>query len=295
MSLKRLHSPSSSISRPSDPVIYRSIPIHDRSSKFEAFFSPDVPVQELKELEYLDGATHRITAWRKPSSQRSLSSQPVYESGYDDDGEKYGGKTVAKVLQEMNITGSIVVGRWYGGILLGPARFDHIKNCAREAIGVSQQEERVQKKQKIAGTQDELSGPQIAEEDKADDGQLIQVLRERDESIRILRGLLAEKKGKVGAPGEGRKMNYEKMPVMALRRLEKVRDETIGWILKELQKFESEEDTVPMHGEEPGTRIKQPAEISDVEKMGTPKPKSQTIANPGLTSESEKAANEDHG
>jgi hypothetical protein len=34
--------------------------------------------------------------------------------------------------QETIIDAVMIVGRWYGGTLLGPARFDHVETCARE-------------------------------------------------------------------------------------------------------------------------------------------------------------------
>ncbi|KAJ2965908.1 hypothetical protein NUW54_g13960 [Trametes sanguinea] len=54
-------------------------------------------------------------------------------SGYDDDGEKYAGGRVLKVMQAEGVIDAVViVSRWYGGEMLGPARFDHIELCARE-------------------------------------------------------------------------------------------------------------------------------------------------------------------
>jgi hypothetical protein len=73
--------------------------------------------------------------------------------GYEDDGEKWGGARILKVMKEEGILDAVViVSRWcvdvyvsliaalsevsslgrYGGIMLGPSRFTHIETCARE-------------------------------------------------------------------------------------------------------------------------------------------------------------------
>lgn len=38
----------------------------------------------------------------------------------------------AQILDVRNVL--VVVSRWYGGILLGPDRFKHINNCARNLL-----------------------------------------------------------------------------------------------------------------------------------------------------------------
>ncbi len=53
----------------------------------------------------------------------------------DDDGENHAGSRLLHLLQILNIQNYlIVVSRWYGGILLGPDRFKHINNCARNLL-----------------------------------------------------------------------------------------------------------------------------------------------------------------
>ena len=211
--------------------LYKSSPIDDRSSRFIAYYSPRISVKELQRNRDVSTAMHRIAAWRKLSTQRSLSSTPVYDSGHDDDGEKYGGKTLEKVLISVNITGAIVVARWYGGVLLGPVRFDHIRNCATEAITKWRMENaRPVKQMKV-------------EDENVKIKALIAILKERDQSISVLRGLLTEKKGEVATSQDAGKsgiksVDYGKMPLPALEKLEHVRDATIGWILKEIEKLE---------------------------------------------------------
>ena len=54
---------------------------------------------------------------------------------YDDDGESAAG---GRLLRLLTLVGAenvlVVVSRWYGGVLLGPARFTHINNAARQLL-----------------------------------------------------------------------------------------------------------------------------------------------------------------
>ncbi|KAL8644212.1 MAG: hypothetical protein Q9226_007878 [Calogaya cf. arnoldii] len=240
-------------------AIYRSSPITDRSSRFVAIYSPSLTTKQLQSRPEFSDATHRITACRAPSTQRSLiPSQPLYATTHSDDGEKYGGKAVASVLSDLNIEGSVVVARWYGGIMLGPVRFDHIKNCARDAISKhlhsSEQSLQVKKARTIADDE---------EKRRAD---LIRVLPERDQSISVLRVLLAEKQAatttspkvdKVVSPAKV--LEYSKLPLKALENLERARDATIGWILAQIEKAEVAQQT----------EILQPAEIPQQAEVAT--------------------------
>lgn len=179
--------------------------------------------------------------------------------GHDDDGEKYGGKTVEKVLVDGEVVGVVVVARWYGGVMLGPVRFEHIRRCAGEAVGMYQQDcERSAKRVKAERRKEEL----------------VRLLPGRDASIAALRGLLAEKtmttreKRKDDGDGDGEEVSastprkvhdndnkaecedstavkkmvtgpdYATMPLATLEKLESVRDATIGWILKQIEKAE---------------------------------------------------------
>lgn len=229
MSRKRARSLSSSPTSPSRT--FRSSPIEDRSSRFIAFYSPTLAAKDLQAHTDLKSASHRIAAWRTPSNQSALDAKRLLEIGHDDDGEKYGGKALEKVLVEMEVEGAIVVARWYGGVMLGPARFDHIKNCARDAIMQwSSERERSAKKAKVR-------------DDEAERKRLIQILPERDQSITVLRDLLAEKSQPSSyASGEKRSPaktpDYSTLPLATLEKLEQVRDATIGWILKQIEKVE---------------------------------------------------------
>ena len=179
----------------------------------------------------MKSASHRIAAWRTPSNQYALDAKRLLEIGHDDDGERYGGKALEKVLVETEVEGAVVVARWYGGVMLGPVRFDHIKNCARDAIMQwSSERERSAKKAKV-------------QEDEAERKRLIEILPERDQSITVLRDLLAEKNQSSSfASGEKRSPaktpDYSTLPLTTLEKLEQVRDATIGWILKQIEKAE---------------------------------------------------------
>ncbi|KAL8733803.1 MAG: hypothetical protein Q9181_003436 [Wetmoreana brouardii] len=79
--------------------------------------------------------------------------------------------------------------------------------------------------------------------DKMDKEALMAILKGRDQTIDVLRKMLAERKGVASASqGEAsspcKKMDYGNLPVAALQKLVNVRDSTIGWILKEIEKME---------------------------------------------------------
>ncbi|KAK3064551.1 hypothetical protein LTS18_006150 [Coniosporium uncinatum] len=239
MSLKRSRSPPVP---PELSDISKSGPIEDRDSVFVAHYSPTLSVKALQAQPEFKTASHRIAAWRKASSQRSLvGSQRLYTTGSDDDGEKYAGKKLEKLLEQMHIEGTVVVARWYGGILLGPVRFTHIENCAREAIrNASNQSADSSSAKKFKTENDDKERTALAKE-----------LMGRDESIQTLRALLAEKRAPsevaageaeaeaVKAPiAPSKAIDYGKMSHEQLKRLDKARDATVAFILKQIDEAE---------------------------------------------------------
>lgn len=59
----------------------------------------------------------------------------VIQHDNDDDGEQGAGSRLAHLLEMRKEDGVlIVVSRWFGGTLLGPKRFAHISNVARELL-----------------------------------------------------------------------------------------------------------------------------------------------------------------
>lgn len=138
-----------------------------------------------------------------------------------------------KVLLGMKVEGAVVVARWYGGVMLGPVRFDHIRNCASLAVRRWKESESEGQAKKVK--------VETEEREKHD---LVQVLYERDQSIMVLRGLLAEKTQPAsssqssGAIVGAKVLDYTTLPLATLQKLEMVRDKTISWVLREIEKAE---------------------------------------------------------
>lgn len=62
-------------------------------------------------------------------------SHPIIQHDNDDDGEDAAGSRLAHLLEMRKEDGVlVVVSRWFGGIHLGPKRFAHITNVARELL-----------------------------------------------------------------------------------------------------------------------------------------------------------------
>ena len=250
MSLKRRRSDEGEAVAASDvdQQIFISESIEDRTSTFIGYFSPTIPPKELQSQANIESASHRMLAWRRrSSSQRTIGGHRHLESSFDDDGERYGGKKVLGVLEALQIEGSLVVARWYGGIMLGPVRFTHIETCAREAVRSWQQHE-------LAVTQEKS---RIQAEEKEKD-RLIDELKERDGSISALRSLLGSKtETKPTAsleskpPSQTQGMDYAALPLPRLRLLDKARDSTIAFLLKEIDAAESK------RAESPGSAVAQ--------------------------------------
>lgn len=247
--------------------VYISESIHDRKSTFIGYFSPSRTAKALQALPELASASHRVAAWRTPSKQTTLktsisvSQQRAYMTGHDDDGEQWAGKRLEKVLEEMKVEGSIVVARWYGGVLLGPVRFEHIASVAKEAIRKWQQRDTGAKRQKLdmfrGETSFTLNGATAMrpEDVQRKRESLIAELQQRDHSISVLRGLLEQKRAKLseylGSPPQSspnpqsvsppKKPEYSAMTLMRLQALDKARDASIEFLLKEIDKAEEEE------------------------------------------------------
>lgn len=248
MAQKRPHPDSASSSSAPSSGVFISDTIEDRSSTFIAHYSPDVAIATLKATPSLKTASHRITAWRKPAPQRTLhgNASRIFTTGSDDDGEKYAGRKLEKVLTELNVEGNIVVARWYGGVLLGPVRFTHIENVAREAIA------RARGINNIAVAEQPVKKPKLNDtniiDEDAEKKRLAKQLVDRDRSVLALRGLLSEKQGldddKDVTNGQTTSSpaptpDYTSMSLVKLKQLEKARDASIRWILKQIDDAES--------------------------------------------------------
>mmetsp|Transcript_6944 Transcript_6944/g.12835 ORF Transcript_6944/g.12835 Transcript_6944/m.12835 type:complete len:279 (-) Transcript_6944:1286-2122(-) len=84
----------------------------------------------LRQMPEFAGATHKIAAYRAEDKSDFK----------DDDGEAGGGARLRGTLKRGKVLGAvIVVARWYGGVHLGKARFQHIATCCEELLSIAQQ------------------------------------------------------------------------------------------------------------------------------------------------------------
>ncbi|XP_070798437.1 protein IMPACT isoform X1 [Pituophis catenifer annectens] len=119
------------------PPIYHGNPITDRRSTFQAHLAPVVCLKQVKNIlaelyknKKIASATHNIYAYRIYCEDKQTFLQDC-----EDDGETAAGGRLLHLMQILNVHNVlVVVSRWYGGILLGPDRFKHINNCARNIL-----------------------------------------------------------------------------------------------------------------------------------------------------------------
>ena len=224
--------------------IFTSSPIIDRKSTFIAYYSPSISPRTLQSLPEAESASHRILAWREPSKQRTLTptARPLYAPGHDDDGEQYAGKKLSALMEQLDIQGAIVVARWYGGVLLGPVRFKHIEESAKEAIGLWRNGNKRQKVEEEPKSNSTVMRPEELQRKRL---HLIRTLQRRDESVSTLRTLLEQKKASATQPSSSaspaRKVDYDAMPLARLQALEHARDASIGFLLTEIDRVEKEQ------------------------------------------------------
>ena len=122
------------------PQIIHGEPFTDRKSTFQAHLAHVVTqdqvrqvLEELKENRKINNATHNVMAYRIFFDDRNS-----YLHDCDDDGEAMAGSRLLHLLQILNVKNVVViVTRWYGGILLGPDRFKHYNNCARDIMKIA--------------------------------------------------------------------------------------------------------------------------------------------------------------
>lgn len=248
MPQKRQLSPSSLSSTKND--IFESESIEDRNSTFVAHYSPTASAKSLQANFDFNTASHRIAAWRKPSSQKTIAGKSLFTTGSDDDGEKFAGKKLEKVLNELNAEGAVVVARWYGGTLLGPVRFTHIEYVAKQAIARSRGNALPEPPTKKAKPD---FAPAV--DDPAETQRLVKQLKDRDNSIITLRQLLSEKQKQGSSHDQSQSAiqavpsstptttpDYASMTLIKLKQLDKARDATISWILKQIDAAEAKSE-----------------------------------------------------
>ncbi|AWP11244.1 putative protein IMPACT isoform 3 [Scophthalmus maximus] len=119
------------------PAINHGNTISDRRSTFQPHLAPVVTPRQVKmvleklyENKKIASATHNIYAYRIFCEDKHSFLQDC-----EDDGETAAGGRLLHLLQILDVRNvMVVVSRWYGGILLGPDRFKHINNCARNIL-----------------------------------------------------------------------------------------------------------------------------------------------------------------
>ncbi|XP_046991004.1 protein IMPACT-like isoform X1 [Schistocerca americana] len=119
------------------PQIIHGETITDRKSVFQGhaapvFYAEQVKaiLQKLYENKKIANATHNMYAYRIFKDDTKSFLQDC-----EDDGETHAGGRLLHLLQILDMKNVlVVVTRWYGGILLGPDRFRHINNAARQVL-----------------------------------------------------------------------------------------------------------------------------------------------------------------
>jgi len=128
--------------------------IQDRKSVFQGHAATVKSADEVKAVlaklyqnKKVAAASHNIYAYRIFCPEKGTWLQDC-----EDDGEDAAGGRLLHLLEIVEARDTlVVVSRWYGGIHLGPDRFKHINNSARQVLelaGVIQQKEDGKKKKK---------------------------------------------------------------------------------------------------------------------------------------------------
>uniref|UniRef100_A0A383W0K8 RWD domain-containing protein n=1 Tax=Tetradesmus obliquus TaxID=3088 RepID=A0A383W0K8_TETOB len=119
-------------------LIISGEPYMKRKSTFQAHVAPITQLEQVKavvavllESNKIRNATHNIMAYRIAAPGKP----GVFYQDFDDDGEAAAGGRLLHLLQVADVQNAVVVvSRWFGGILLGPARFGLINNTARQLL-----------------------------------------------------------------------------------------------------------------------------------------------------------------
>ncbi|KAL0021716.1 hypothetical protein WJX79_006455 [Trebouxia sp. C0005] len=125
---------SNSLASTSGIHIIHGKPFTRRNSTFQGHLAPissvdevDMVMSKLLEDSKTASATHNILGYRVYDQ----SSGKVVQD-FHDDGEGGAGIKIMHLLQDSNVRNVLViVSRWFGGMLLGPARFMYITDAAR--------------------------------------------------------------------------------------------------------------------------------------------------------------------
>lgn len=109
----------------------------DRRSTFQAHLTPVHEANEVDNaLNQLKASNKKIaTATHNIWAYRIVKDDGIVAHDCDDDGENGAGSRLLHLLEIVDARNVLViVTRWYGGIQLGPDRFRHINNVARNLL-----------------------------------------------------------------------------------------------------------------------------------------------------------------
>ncbi|XP_042235337.1 protein IMPACT-B-like isoform X2 [Homarus americanus] len=119
------------------PDIFSGEIISDRKSHFQPHLAGVKSQAEVRQVlrklyenKKIANATHNMYAYRfTPEGSTNVNQN------CEDDGEIHAGGRLLHLLQILDAKDVlVVVTRWYGGIHLGPDRFKHINNSARQIL-----------------------------------------------------------------------------------------------------------------------------------------------------------------
>ncbi|RXN37296.1 IMPACT isoform X1 [Labeo rohita] len=109
------------------PLIKHGETITDRRSTFQPHLAAVVTPKQVRNFK----------VWPCSNFHKRIycEDKNSFLQDCEDDGETAAGGRLLHLLQILDVRNVlVVVSRWYGGILLGPDRFKHINNCARNIL-----------------------------------------------------------------------------------------------------------------------------------------------------------------
>ncbi|KJA28881.1 hypothetical protein HYPSUDRAFT_61717 [Hypholoma sublateritium FD-334 SS-4] len=218
--------------RPQPEPVATSQEFRDRGSIFVANIyqatSPALAQARVNHLKHVvhrtRKATHEISAWRcmiLKSGRTGLGGPDDFEisQGKKDDGENWAGGKVLKVMENMAVIDAVViVSRWYGGTMLGPARFSHIETCAEEVCKKFKQNEELQ---------DCITTLQTLDDLLAENRQQLASLTADSSANGEATSSTMNVSGTLSIAREPKKMDYQTLDVVKAKRLIQARENSI--------------------------------------------------------------------
>ncbi|XP_066255916.1 protein IMPACT-B-like [Euwallacea similis] len=132
---RRSSGKASPVEEKRDLEITHGEPITDRKSTFQGHVCRVTDESQVKQMvntllenKKISQAKHNIVAYR-------IMKGNMVVSDCNDDGENHAGGRLLHLLEILDAKNvAVVVTRWFGGIHLGPDRFKHISNAARQTL-----------------------------------------------------------------------------------------------------------------------------------------------------------------